>query len=145
MSTNSLANYMRTLREGRNMTIYDVAKAAQCDPSTITKVESSKNVKPRTMRMIAKGLGIAETSPEFETMVALWTVQVGLQNLPKSTAQKLSKISARHSKTVEANARRLANTLGKLKVAEQQALIESLEEPDTRAALIALAQHYNVR
>ena len=144
-TANNLGNYFRKLRTDRKLSVEDLAKRVGHNRTTIYNIENGRSVKSDTMRRIAtKGFGIAEDSPEFSALVALWVVQSGLSDEPNlKVAPIISRLEKNYSKRLSKDALNMAIILSTLKAADQVALLEALTEPVARDAIIAMAHHFN--
>jgi transcriptional regulator with XRE-family HTH domain len=140
----TLANYFKEIRESKNLTMEDIGKRAGLDRSTIWKIENGRPIRPGTMRTIAKrGLRLKESSQEYATLVSLWIVHRGLSDEPElEIAKAFTRISKESNRRLQTDSIKIAKILQTMLVSDQKALVRAMGNPESLAAIIALAHHF---
>ena len=141
----TLADYFGRLRKAKKLSLSQVASNAGVDKTNPWKIEQARSVSADMLRRVCvDGLGLSEDSREYAEIVALWVWELGLSQSPQPEIGKtLAKLGTASARRIDASARKIAVAIKDMPASDRDALCLAMEDPDSRAALIALSRHYS--
>lgn len=85
--------FFRKLREGKGLTLEQLAELAGMHRNTVVNIEAGRPVKFKTIAALMQEMGYGAASPELKSMALLWLESVSgipfSRTEPQSTAKKL--------------------------------------------------------
>jgi len=93
VSAMDYTQFFRKLREGKGLTLEQLAELASMHRNTVVNIEAGRPVKFKTIAALMQEMGYGASSPELKSMALLWLESVSgipfSRTEPQSTAKKL--------------------------------------------------------